>query len=66
MVAFFMQLAVTNQIISFGSFLRAGLYTTFIFQKPDPDFGPPLMTPYLQDGSYNQDEASTCVVTQKI
>ncbi|XP_059665993.1 mRNA cap guanine-N7 methyltransferase 2 isoform X2 [Cornus florida] len=33
-----------------------GLYTTFIFQKPDPDICPPLMTPLLQDGSHNQDE----------
>ncbi|XP_024030386.1 mRNA cap guanine-N7 methyltransferase 2 isoform X1 [Morus notabilis] len=38
------------------SFDVLGLYTTFIFQKPDPDFGPPLMTPYLQDGSFNHDE----------
>ena len=34
-----------------------GLYTTFVFQKPDPDIGPPL-TPLLQDGSHNHDEAS--------
>ncbi|KAA8539209.1 hypothetical protein F0562_025901 [Nyssa sinensis] len=33
-----------------------GLYTTFIFQKPDPDIAPPLMTPLLQDGSQNHDE----------
>ncbi|KAJ0045471.1 hypothetical protein Pint_05903 [Pistacia integerrima] len=26
-----------------------GLYTTFIFQKPDPDVVPPLATPLLQD-----------------
>ncbi|CAI9273132.1 unnamed protein product [Lactuca saligna] len=26
-----------------------GLYTTFIFQKPDPDVAPPLMTPLLHD-----------------
>ncbi|KAK3024586.1 hypothetical protein RJ639_044099 [Escallonia herrerae] len=26
-----------------------GLYTTFIFQKPDPDVAPPLMTPLLKD-----------------
>ncbi|PWA78976.1 S-adenosyl-L-methionine-dependent methyltransferases superfamily protein [Artemisia annua] len=30
----------------------AGLYTTFIFQKPDPDVAPPLMTPLLHDGSH--------------
>ncbi|CAK9159609.1 unnamed protein product [Ilex paraguariensis] len=33
-----------------------GLYTTFIFQKPDPDIAPPLMTPLLLDGSHNHDE----------
>ncbi|XP_027104858.1 mRNA cap guanine-N7 methyltransferase 2 isoform X2 [Coffea eugenioides] len=33
-----------------------GLFTTFIFQKPDPDIGPPLMTPVLEDGSHNNDE----------
>ncbi|KAL6565410.1 hypothetical protein OROGR_002361 [Orobanche gracilis] len=35
-----------------------GLYTTFIFQKPDPDIAPPLTTPLLDDGSHNHDEAS--------
>ncbi|KAL3626681.1 hypothetical protein CASFOL_029453 [Castilleja foliolosa] len=34
-----------------------GLYTTFIFQKPDPDIAPPLMTPLLEDGIHNHDEA---------
>ncbi|XP_042034578.1 mRNA cap guanine-N7 methyltransferase 2-like isoform X2 [Salvia splendens] len=33
-----------------------GLYTTFIFRKPDPDITPPLMTPLLEDGNYNHDE----------
>ncbi|KAE9465377.1 hypothetical protein C3L33_02716, partial [Rhododendron williamsianum] len=36
-----------------------GLYTTFVFQKPDPDLTPPLMTPLLQDGSHNHEEASS-------
>ncbi|KZV55301.1 Dihydrolipoamide acetyltransferase component of pyruvate dehydrogenase isoform 1 [Dorcoceras hygrometricum] len=35
-----------------------GLYTTFIFQKPDPDIAPPLMTPLLEDGNHNLDEAN--------
>ncbi|KAK3031295.1 hypothetical protein RJ639_037307 [Escallonia herrerae] len=35
-----------------------GLYTTFIFQKPDPDVAPPLMTPLLKDTNHNHDEAS--------
>ncbi|MBA0813654.1 hypothetical protein Gohar_027485 [Gossypium harknessii] len=35
-----------------------GLYTTFIFQKPDPDVVPPLATPLLPDSSYDNDEAS--------
>ncbi|ONI23739.1 hypothetical protein PRUPE_2G205200 [Prunus persica] len=34
-----------------------GLYTTFIFQKPDPDVAPPLTTPLLHDVTYIQDEA---------
>ncbi|XP_063943598.1 mRNA cap guanine-N7 methyltransferase 2 isoform X2 [Daucus carota subsp. sativus] len=33
-----------------------GLYTTFIFQKPDPDIAPPLMTPLLNDTNQNLDE----------
>ncbi|XP_034203068.1 mRNA cap guanine-N7 methyltransferase 2 isoform X2 [Prunus dulcis] len=33
-----------------------GLYTTFIFQKPDPDVAPPLTTPLLHDVTYIQDE----------
>ncbi|KAJ9540220.1 hypothetical protein OSB04_026726 [Centaurea solstitialis] len=32
------------------------LYTTFIFQKPDPDVSPPLMTPILHDGTQILDE----------
>lgn len=35
---------------------NAGLYTTFIFQKPDPEIAPPITTPILQDASYNLDE----------
>ncbi|GLT88792.1 hypothetical protein SLE2022_068010 [Rubroshorea leprosula] len=31
------------------SYDMLGLYTTFIFQKPDPDVVPPLSTPLLQD-----------------
>lgn len=34
----------------------SGLYTAFIFQKPDPDITPPLTTPLLMDSVYNQDE----------
>ncbi|CAH9110425.1 unnamed protein product [Cuscuta epithymum] len=33
-----------------------GLFTTFIFQKPDPDIVPPLMTPFLVNRIYNDDE----------
>lgn len=40
------------------SFDVLGLYTTFIFQKPDPDIAPPLMTPIVGDGSHNHDEDS--------
>jgi hypothetical protein len=42
----------------FWHFPFTGLYTTFIFQKPDPDVAPPIMTPLLQESSYNHDEAS--------
>ncbi|CAI9091249.1 OLC1v1026218C1 [Oldenlandia corymbosa var. corymbosa] len=38
------------------SFDVLGLFTTFVFQKPDPDVAPPLLTPLLQDGSHAQDE----------
>jgi mRNA (guanine-N7-)-methyltransferase len=27
----------------------AGLYSTFVFQKPDPDAIPPVVTPDLHD-----------------
>ncbi|KAJ8765983.1 hypothetical protein K2173_020499 [Erythroxylum novogranatense] len=33
-----------------------GLYTTYIFQKPNPDVAPPLATPLLQDDTYTYDE----------
>ncbi|KAF5192727.1 mRNA cap guanine-N7 methyltransferase [Thalictrum thalictroides] len=33
-----------------------GLYTTFIFQKPDPDAIPPIMTPALEDRSRTHEE----------
>nr|XP_043632263.1 mRNA cap guanine-N7 methyltransferase 2 isoform X2 [Erigeron canadensis] len=36
-----------------------GLYTTFIFQKPDPDVTPPLMTPLLHNVTQILDEPST-------
>lgn len=40
-------------------FFCAGLYATFIFQKPDPDLEPPLTTPIVTlEGSNNHDEAS--------
>lgn len=42
----------------FWHFHSAGLYTTFIFQKPDPDVAPPLTTPLLQHDGYTIDEAS--------
>ncbi|GAB2276847.1 hypothetical protein Dimus_011558 [Dionaea muscipula] len=39
------------------SFDVLGLYTTFIFQKPDPDMVPPLMTPMLlPDGIQSYEE----------
>nr|CAN61601.1 hypothetical protein VITISV_013027 [Vitis vinifera] len=38
-----------------------GLYTTFIFQKVDPDIVPPLTSPFIiKDGSHNYEEASVC------
>lgn len=36
----------------------AGLYTTFIFQKPDPEIAPPVATPLLPDAIYNHDEVT--------
>ncbi|XP_022139297.1 mRNA cap guanine-N7 methyltransferase 2 [Momordica charantia] len=33
-----------------------GLYTTFIFQKPDPDITPPIMSPLLPETSYDLEE----------
>ncbi|CAN6451232.1 unnamed protein product [Victoria cruziana] len=40
------------------SFDLLGLYTTFIFQKPDLDLVPPISTPVLQDVSHMQMESS--------
>ncbi|CAN4115051.1 unnamed protein product [Withania somnifera] len=39
-----------------------GLYTTFIFQKPDPDIAPPLTTPFLPFGSHYLDEMEWQVI----
>ncbi|XP_075084535.1 mRNA cap guanine-N(7) methyltransferase 2 isoform X2 [Nicotiana tabacum] len=39
-----------------------GLFTTFIFQKPDPDIAPPLTTPFLPVGSHNPDEMDWQVI----
>lgn len=33
-----------------------GLFTTFIFQKPDPDITPPLMTQFILNKGYDDDE----------
>ncbi|KDP45042.1 hypothetical protein JCGZ_01542 [Jatropha curcas] len=38
------------------SFDVLGLYTTFIFKKPNPDVAPPLTSPLLPEESYNHDE----------
>ncbi|KAE9608881.1 putative mRNA (guanine-N(7)-)-methyltransferase [Lupinus albus] len=40
------------------SYDALGLYTTFIFQKPDPDIAPPITTPRYNmiDASYSYDE----------
>lgn len=43
---------------SLNLYYFAGLYTTFIFQKPDPDVTPPLMTPLLHEGTQILDEVS--------
>lgn len=32
----------------------------FIFQKPDPDLVPPIMTPMLQEGSHMHEEVGIC------
>ncbi|TMW95103.1 hypothetical protein EJD97_009380 [Solanum chilense] len=39
-----------------------GLYTTFIFQKHDPDIAPPLTTPFLPVGSHYLDEMEWQVI----
>ncbi|XP_056164259.1 mRNA cap guanine-N7 methyltransferase 2 isoform X2 [Syzygium oleosum] len=39
------------------SYDMLGLYTTFIFQKPDPDAAPPLTTPLLVDRNHHEEEA---------
>ncbi|XP_074589231.1 mRNA cap guanine-N(7) methyltransferase 2 isoform X1 [Curcuma longa] len=33
-----------------------GLYSTFVFQKPDPDAAPPIMTPLFYEGMYSHEE----------
>ncbi|THU62615.1 hypothetical protein C4D60_Mb01t06970 [Musa balbisiana] len=38
------------------SFDLLGLYSTFVFQKPDPDVVPPVVTPMLHDGNYTHEE----------
>jgi hypothetical protein len=34
----------------------AGLYSTFVFQKPDPDAIPPIVTPDLHDADNTHEE----------
>ncbi|KAK7282594.1 hypothetical protein RIF29_11503 [Crotalaria pallida] len=42
------------------SYDALGLFTTFIFQKPDPDIAPPMMTPLMKEAQYtNYDEGNT-------
>ncbi|XP_027368070.1 mRNA cap guanine-N7 methyltransferase 2 isoform X1 [Abrus precatorius] len=41
------------------SYDALGLYSTFIFQKPDPEIAPPIATPLLQEASYNHDEGTS-------
>lgn len=48
-------------LICFCVTFFTGLYTTFIFQKPDPDITPPIMTPLLPEISYDHEEASFCL-----
>jgi mRNA (guanine-N7-)-methyltransferase len=36
-------------ICSLLNLIYAGLYSTFVFQKPDPDAIPPIVTPDLND-----------------
>ncbi|EEC74116.1 hypothetical protein OsI_09172 [Oryza sativa Indica Group] len=38
------------------SFDILGLYSTFVFQKPDPDAMPPIVTPELHDPENDQEE----------
>ncbi|XP_072992338.1 mRNA cap guanine-N(7) methyltransferase 2 isoform X2 [Typha latifolia] len=38
------------------SFDILGLYSIFVFQKPDPDANPPIITPMLQDGNHTHEE----------
>nr|GLL20720.1 3-phosphoinositide-dependent protein kinase 2-like isoform X2 [Ipomoea trifida] len=42
-----------------------GLFTTFVFRKPDPDIAPPLMTPFIVRRN-NDDEASEYNSTKHI
>ncbi|KAF3669566.1 mRNA cap guanine-N7 methyltransferase 2 [Capsicum annuum] len=39
-----------------------GLYTTFIFQKPDPEIAPPLTTPFMPVGTHYLDEMEWQVI----
>ncbi|WOL03213.1 mRNA cap guanine-N7 methyltransferase 2 isoform X2 [Canna indica] len=38
------------------SFDLLGLYSIFVFQKPDPDAAPPIMTPLFHDAVYSHEE----------
>lgn len=50
------QLLFMKILIYWDFHSNAGLYTTFIFQKPDPEIVPPIATPLLQDATYNHDD----------
>jgi hypothetical protein len=43
-------------ICSVLNLIYAGLYSTFVFQKPDPDAIPPIVTPDINDADNTHEE----------
>uniref|UniRef100_A0A0E0CBD8 DUF1771 domain-containing protein n=1 Tax=Oryza meridionalis TaxID=40149 RepID=A0A0E0CBD8_9ORYZ len=55
-VAFPLQDSLKVPVYSLPDIISAGLYSTFVFQKPDPDAMPPIVTPELHDPENDQEE----------
>jgi mRNA (guanine-N7-)-methyltransferase len=61
----FLHHIVRTQFPHFFHLVCTGLYSTFVFQKPDPDAIPPIATPDLHDAdSAHEEVCFFCLVAR--